>query len=179
TPLWATRCTAASTGACPATSGRWRISPGRFSMQHGSRSRIPPTADEWHLRARCLKTCSGSSTNSRSKSMAIVYKGRVFSVDVETVRTPKGTSHEMATIRHGPCVVVIPILDDGRVVMIRQFRHSVGRNLWELPAGNVDAGEAVDAAAFRECEEETQLAPEHLEELGGLFPAPGYSDVEL
>jgi ADP-ribose pyrophosphatase len=111
--------------------------------------------------------------------MAIVYKGRVFSVDVETVRTPKGTSHEMATIRHGPCVVVIPILDDGRVVMIRQFRHSVGRDLWELPAGNVDDGEAVEAAAFRECEEETGLAPARIEKLGALFPAPGYSDEEM
>jgi 8-oxo-dGTP pyrophosphatase MutT (NUDIX family) len=111
--------------------------------------------------------------------MAIVYKGRVFSVEVETVRTPKGTSHEMATIRHGPCVVVIPILDDGRVVMIKQFRHSVGRDLWELPAGNVDAGEAVEAAAFRECEEETGLAPGRVEKVGALFPAPGYSDEEM
>ena len=111
--------------------------------------------------------------------MAIVYKGRVFSVDVETVPTPGGKTHEIATIRHGPCVVVIPILDDGRVVMIRQFRHSVGRDLWELPAGNVDDGESVEAAAFRECEEETGLAPGRVEQLGALFPAPGYSDEEM
>ena len=111
--------------------------------------------------------------------MAIVYKGRVFSVDVETVLTPAGKAHDIATIRHGPCVVVIPILDDGRVVMIRQFRHSVGRNLWELPAGNVDAGEPVEAAALRECEEETRLVPGRLEKLGALFPAPGYSDEEM
>jgi ADP-ribose diphosphatase len=111
--------------------------------------------------------------------MAIVYNGRVFSVEVETVRTPMGTSREMATIRHGPCVVVVPILDDGRVVMIRQFRHSVGRDLWELPAGNVDAGEGIEAAAFRECEEETRLVPARIEKLGALFPAPGYSDEEM
>jgi len=111
--------------------------------------------------------------------MAIVYKGRVFSVDVETLPTRGGKTHEIATIRHGPCVVVIPILDDGRVVMIRQFRHSVGRDLWELPAGNVDDGESVEAAAFRECEEETGLAPGRVEKLGALFPAPGYSDEEM
>jgi len=111
--------------------------------------------------------------------MAIVYKGRIFSVDVEQVPTASGKSHEIATIRHGPCVVVIPILDDGRVVMIRQFRHSVGRDLWELPAGNVDDGESVEAAAFRECEEETGLAPGRVEQLGALFPAPGYSDEEM
>ena len=111
--------------------------------------------------------------------MAIVYKGRVFSVDVETVHTSAGKAHDIATIRHGPCVVVIPILDDGRVVMVRQFRHSVGRDLWELPAGNVDEGESVEAAAFRECEEETGLAPGRVEKLGALFPAPGYSDEEM
>jgi ADP-ribose pyrophosphatase len=111
--------------------------------------------------------------------MAIVYKGRVFTVDVETVTSPKGTTREIATIRHGPCVVLVPILDDGRVVMIRQFRHSVGRDLWELPAGNVDDGESVEAAAFRECEEETGFAPSRMEKLGALFPAPGYSDEEM
>jgi ADP-ribose pyrophosphatase len=111
--------------------------------------------------------------------MAIVDKGRVFSVEVDTVHTPAGREREIATIRHGPCVVLIPILDDGRVVMIRQFRYSVGRDLWELPAGNVDAGESVEAAALRECEEETGLAPGRIDRLGALFPAPGYSDEEM
>jgi ADP-ribose pyrophosphatase len=111
--------------------------------------------------------------------MAIVYKGRVFSVEVETMGAPTGRVREIATIRHGPCVVLIPILDDGRVVMIRQFRHSVGRDLWELPAGNVDDGESVEAAARRECEEETGLAPSRVDKLGAMFPAPGYSDEEM
>ncbi len=111
--------------------------------------------------------------------MAIVYKGRVFSVDVQTVRAPTGQPHEIATIRHAPCVVLIPVMDDGRVVMIRQFRHSVSRDLWELPAGNVDSGESAEAAALRECEEETGLAPSHVERLGALFPAPGYCDEEM
>jgi ADP-ribose pyrophosphatase len=111
--------------------------------------------------------------------MAIVYKGRVFSVEVETTSAPTGTVREIATIRHGPCVVLIPILDDGRVVMIRQFRYSVGRDLWELPAGNVDDGESVEAAARRECEEETGLAPGRLDKLVAMFPAPGYSDEEM
>jgi ADP-ribose pyrophosphatase len=111
--------------------------------------------------------------------MAIVYKGRAFSVDVETVRTQTGESREISTIRHGPCVVLIPMMDDGRLVMIRQFRHSVSRDLWELPAGNVDAGESPEAAARRECEEETGLAPGRIERLGMMFPAPGYSDEEM
>ena len=111
--------------------------------------------------------------------MAIVYKGRVFSVDVEAVQGPGDRTHEVATIRHAPSVVLIPVLDDGRVVMIRQFRHSGGRDLWEMPAGGIEPGESAEAAASRECEEETGLAPSRLERLGALFPAPGYCDEEM
>jgi len=113
--------------------------------------------------------------------MAIVCTTRVFAVDVETVPSPDGSgrTHEIATIRHRPCVVLIPILDDGRVVLIRQYRHSVKRVLWEFPAGNIDAGETPEAAAVRECEEETALAPSRVEQLSAMFPAPGYCDEEM
>jgi len=82
-------------------------------------------------------------------------------------------------VRHRPCVVLIPIRDDGQVVMIRQYRHSVKRVLWELPAGNIDRGEPADAAAARECEEEIRLVPHRLERLASLFPSPGYCDEEM
>ena len=113
--------------------------------------------------------------------MAIVCTTRVFAVDVEQVPAPDGSgrTHEMATIRHAPCVVLIPVLDDGRVVLIRQYRHSVKRVLWEFPAGNIEPGETPEAAALRECEEETALAPRHVERLAGMFPAPGYCDEEM
>src|SRR3954467_15166583 len=108
--------------------------------------------------------------------MAIVCSTRVFAIDVETVPLAGGRSHEIATVRHSPCVVLIPVLDDGRIVLIRQYRHSVKRVLWELPAGSIDPGESADAAAMRECEEETKLAPGHVERLATMFPAPGYCD---
>jgi len=111
--------------------------------------------------------------------MPIVYKGRVFAVEVEHARFPNGTEHEVATVRHAPCVVLIPIQDDGRVVLIRQYRHSVKRDLWELPAGGIDPGESPEAAAARECEEETGFAPDRVERLAGLFPSPGYCDEEM
>jgi ADP-ribose pyrophosphatase len=111
--------------------------------------------------------------------MPIVYKGRVFAVEVENVHFPNGTEHEVATVRHVPCVVLIPIQDDGRVILIRQYRHSVKRELWELPAGSLNPGESPEAAAARECEEEIGLAPHRLERLADLFPAPGYCDEEM
>src|ERR1700704_5781427 len=106
--------------------------------------------------------------------MPIVYKGRVFSVEVGNARFPNGTEHEVATVRHVPCVVLIPIQEDGRVVLIRQYRHSVRRDLWELPAGGINPNESPDAAAARECEEEIGLTPHRLVRLTALFPSPGF-----
>ena len=111
--------------------------------------------------------------------MAIVYAGRVFTIEVDKARFPNGTEHNVEIVRHRPCVVLIPVQDDGRVVMIRQYRHSVKRVLWELPAGNIDRGEDADAAAVRECEEEIRLVPHRLERLASLFPSPGYCDEEM
>ena len=111
--------------------------------------------------------------------MAIAYKGRVFSVDVETIHSPDGRAHVVETVRHRPSVVLLPMPDAGHVVLVRQYRHSVGLHLWELPAGGVNEGESAEAAAARECEEETALAPGLVERIRGLFPAPGFCDEEL
>ena len=111
--------------------------------------------------------------------MPRVYEGRVFSVDVDRVRFPNGRTHEVAIVRHPPSVVLIPLEDDGRVVLVRQFRASVGRELWELPAGSLHAGETAEEAAERECEEEIGRVPSRIERLAGLFPAPGFCDEEL
>jgi ADP-ribose pyrophosphatase len=111
--------------------------------------------------------------------MPIVYQGKVFAIEVDHARFPNGTEHKVEIVRHRPCVVLIPVQDDGRVVMIRQYRHSVKQMLWELPAGNIDPDEPPDAAAARECEEETGLAPHRLERLATLFPSPGYCDEQM
>jgi ADP-ribose pyrophosphatase len=111
--------------------------------------------------------------------MSVVYKGRVFSVEVEQHRFPDGREHEVAVVRHPPSVVLIPVTDDGRVILIRQYRASIAREMWEVPAGSVDQGETPDAAARRECEEEIGLVPARIERLRGLFPTPGFCDEEL
>jgi len=92
---------------------------------------------------------------------------------------PNGRETELAIVRHGQSVVLIPIRDDGQVVMIRQYRHALGRDIWELPAGNVDDGESAEAAAARECEEEIGQVPTKIERVGGFYPTPGYCDEEM
>ena len=109
----------------------------------------------------------------------IAYKGLVFSVEVERARFPNGREHEVTIVRHPPSVVLIPLQDDGQVVMIRQYRHALRRELWELPAGSLDPGESPETAAARECEEEIGLVPTRIERLRGLYPTPGYCDEEM
>jgi ADP-ribose pyrophosphatase len=111
--------------------------------------------------------------------MSIVFKGPVFSVEVTRKRLPNGQEHEVTVVRHVPSVVIIPITHDGQVILIRQYRASVARELWEVPAGSLDPGETPEDAAIRECEEEIRLVPRRLERCCSLFPAPGFCDEEL
>lgn len=108
-----------------------------------------------------------------------VYTGRVFSVAVEKRRFPNGREHEVAIVRHAPSVVLVPFESDGRVVLIKQYRASVDRALWEVPAGRLDPGESAEDAARRECEEEIGRVPAQLERLGAFYPTPGYCDELL
>jgi ADP-ribose diphosphatase len=111
--------------------------------------------------------------------MAIVYTGRVISVEVDRKRFPNGTEHEVTIVRHPAAVVVLPLEADGRVVLIKQFRPAIDRELWEVPAGSLDEGESPEHAAIRECEEETGRVPQQVERLGAWYPAPGYCDELL
>jgi ADP-ribose pyrophosphatase len=111
--------------------------------------------------------------------MTRVFEGRVFSVEVGEVAFPGGPSHRVEIVRHRPSVVLLPIQDDGRVILIRQFRAPLAREIWEVPAGSLDAGESADAAAARECEEEIGLVPTRIERIRALYPAPGFCDEQL
>jgi ADP-ribose pyrophosphatase len=109
----------------------------------------------------------------------IAYKGRVFSVEVDTFRAPNGAEHRVEIVRHARSVVLIPMQDEEHVVLIRQYRASVGAEIWELPAGSVDPGETEEAAAARECEEEIRLVPKRIERVSALYPSPGFCDEEM
>lgn len=111
--------------------------------------------------------------------MERVFEGRVFTVEVGRQRFPNGAEHEITVVRHRPSVVILPMLDDGRIVLIRQYRACIDRMLWELPAGSIDPEEPLEHAAVRECAEETRMVPGVVERLAGLYPAPGFCDELL
>jgi ADP-ribose pyrophosphatase len=109
----------------------------------------------------------------------IVFKSRVFDVEVEQRQRSDGRAREVVIVRHRPSVVLIPVNDDGKVILVRQYRAPLDRYTWEFPAGGVELGEFVEAAAARECEEEIGLVPGRLEHLGSWYPVPGYCDEQM
>ena len=82
-------------------------------------------------------------------------------------------------VTHGGSVIILPILDDGRIVMIKNYRFSVDEVLWELPAGTLDAGEEIITCAKREIIEETGYEAAKVEPLHQFYPAPGMTNEEM
>ena len=108
-----------------------------------------------------------------------IFQGRIFTVQIETIRLPKGGEMKAEIIRHPGSVVIVPITAAGEIILVRQYRPAIGRWAWELPAGTLEDGEHPDQAAIRECHEELGLVPGRLEKLGSFFPTPGYCDEEM
>lgn len=108
-----------------------------------------------------------------------VFKGKVFDIDRDRVTMPNGRTITIDVVRHSKSVVLLPVPEPGRIILIRQFRYAVNAYLWELPAGSVDAGESPEQAARRECHEEIGLVPSTVVRLAALYPTPGYCDEEM
>ena len=108
-----------------------------------------------------------------------VFDGRIFSVNVESITLPRGDRLDAEVIRHPGSVVLVPITDTGEIVLVRQYRHAIGRSAWELPAGSLKHGENQRLAAVRECHEEIGQIPAAIEPLGSFYPTPGYCDEEM
>jgi 8-oxo-dGDP phosphatase len=102
------------------------------------------------------------------------YRGKIIKVRSDTVRVPEGTTAEREVVEHPGAVGVVALDEDGRVLMIRQYRHPVGRLLWELPAGLRDvAGEPTAQTARRELLEETGYRARDWRVLADYFSSPG------
>jgi len=105
-----------------------------------------------------------------------IYKGRVVTLNIDTVQLPNGVTVDLETIRHPGAAAVVPIKDDGTVVLIRQFRHAAGGFIYEIPAGKLNPGEDPLHCAARELEEEIGYRASTLSLLSSIFTAPGFVD---
>jgi len=105
-----------------------------------------------------------------------VHTGKVLDLDVDEVLEPGGVRGLREVVRQRGSVATLPVLDDGRVVLVRQYRYAVDALVWELPAGRRDPGETAEEGALRELEEEVGLRAAALEPLLTFWTTPGFCD---
>ena len=116
---------------------------------------------------------------ARILKSTVIYEGKVFGVRRDEVMEPDGLRVTREVITHPGSVVVLPVLKDGRIVMIRQYRHATRQYLWELVAGRIDGGEPVGKAAARELQEETGYQAKRYAVFLDLFPTPGFLEERM
>jgi len=108
-----------------------------------------------------------------------IRRGRVFDITVENVTLANGFTVDLEVIRHPGAAAIVPMMDDGRVVMLKQYRHAAGQHMWEIPAGTLNGREAPLKCARRELMEETGFTAGTWQTLGAVVPVPGYADERI
>ncbi|MBR8830023.1 MAG: ADP-ribose pyrophosphatase [Chroococcopsis gigantea SAG 12.99] len=104
------------------------------------------------------------------------YQGRVFNFEVNRLRLPNGVEGEWECVRHPGGALAVPITDEGKLVLVRQYRFSLQSRILEFPAGTIDPGEDPAGTVKRELEEEAGYRGHSWQSLGKFPLAPGYSD---
>ena len=108
-----------------------------------------------------------------------LYHGKFLNVHRKSVVCADGRAAMVEYIDHPGAVLIVPVLDDGRIVMIRQYRAVLEQEIWELPAGTLEDGEDPASCAYRELEEETGYRAHSVERIGEIVPVPGYSTERI
>jgi ADP-ribose pyrophosphatase len=103
-----------------------------------------------------------------------IFEGRAFNLRVDTVRTVNGRRSTREVVEHAPCIAAIAIDADGCILLVRQYRQALGKELLEIPAGGIDAGEDPPEAVVREMQEETGYRPQQVTRLCGFYSSPGF-----
>jgi ADP-ribose pyrophosphatase len=130
---------------------------------------------------RKMNKSSGSAARKKAKvlSSRIVYEGAVFGIRRDEVIEPTGVQTTREMITHPGSVVVLPVLPDGRILLIQQYRYAARQHLWELVAGRIDSGETPRQAAERELIEETGYRAKRLRIFLEVFPTPGFLEEKM
>ncbi len=104
----------------------------------------------------------------------VIYNGRAVRLRVDTVQMASGRKPTREIVEHSDCVAIIAIDARDNVLLVKQFRESVDKELLEIPAGGIEAGEDPVATVRRELREETGYLPRKVERLGGFYSTPGF-----
>ena len=128
-----------------------------------------------------MNKSSGTTRAEKAKvlSSTKIYEGPVFGIRRDEVIEPSGVRTTREVITHPGSVVVLPVLPDGRIVLIQQYRYAARQYLWELVAGRIDPGETPKEAAARELIEETGFRAKRLRVFLDVFPTPGFLEERM
>ncbi len=113
-------------------------------------------------------------SKEKTLSSQPVYSGRVVKLRVDTVKLASGRQTKREIVEHSDCVAIVAIDSDDNVLLVRQFRKPAEKELLEIPAGGIEAGEEPEDCVRREMREETGYLPRKVERLGGFYASPGY-----
>lgn len=105
-----------------------------------------------------------------------VFDGKLLQVYYDEVELPDNTTSSREWIKHPGASAVVPVFEDGTIMLVKQFRYPPRKIFIEVPAGKIDPGETPHSSAKRELLEESGLSCEHLENAGSFYPAIGYAD---
>ena len=108
-----------------------------------------------------------------------VFKGKIIQLNQEETTLPNGLQVCFEIVRHPGATAIVPLKENGDVILIRQYRHAAGDYLLEIPAGTLNAGEDPMACAVRELEEEIGCKASRWKELLPIFTAPGFCDEKI
>lgn len=112
--------------------------------------------------------------NFKILNSKILYKGKVFDHQVDEIEYESGNKEIREIAIHPGGAVVVPVMDDGKIILVKQFRYPLQKTLIELPAGKLDKNEDPLVCATRELEEETGYTAKEIKKLGEIYTAPGY-----
>jgi ADP-ribose pyrophosphatase len=110
----------------------------------------------------------------KTLSSKVIYSGRAVNLKVDTIQMPDGRKTTREIVEHAECIAVVAVDEKDNVLLVKQYRSPVKKELLEIPAGGIDKGEKPEEAVRREMQEETGFLPQKLVKLGGFYSAPGF-----
>ena len=112
----------------------------------------------------------------KTVSTDLLFEGKVISLRVEEVELPDGNRAKRELVNHPGAVAVIPIMDDGKLILVKQYRKALNRSIIEIPAGKIEPGEDIEVTALRELEEETGYGANRFDYLQSFATSPGFAN---
>ena len=107
-------------------------------------------------------------------STRLIFSGQAVKLRIDTIETADGREATREIVEHADCVAIVAVDADDNILLVKQFRKPVEKELLEIPAGGIDPGEDAESTVRREMQEETGYAPGNMECLGGFYSTPGY-----